>query len=410
MRFIGLDVHRTFAEVAVVANGQVHSAGRVAATATGLEAFAKTLTRADHVVLEATGNTYAIARVLVPHVGRVVISNPLRTRAIAAAKIKTDKVDARVLAQLLAADFLPEVWLPDETTHVLRRHVARRAQLLRQRTRLKNQTHAVLHRNLIPPCPATDLFGQRGRAWLRGQELPVDEGTAVAAYLRALDFAGEELAHLDAALARAVGERPEIRRLLTVPGIDMGVAAGLLAAVGDIHRFATAQKLVGYIGLDPRVRQSGLQPARHGPITKQGRAHARGLLVEAAWAASRTPGPLRAFFRRICTRRGPQVAAVATARKLVILVWHMLTKEQDYLWARPSLTAHKLRRLELRVGAPARRGRRRGPAYAYNLPELRERERALTVQGERAYQRLVAHWQSRGPKGTGAGATSGERR
>ncbi len=382
MRFIGLDVHRTFAEVAVVTNGQVHSAGRIPTTTTGLEAFAKTLTREDHVVLEATGNTYAIARALAPHVGRVVISNPLRTRAIAAAKIKTDKVDARVLAQLLAADFLPEVWMPDETTYALRRHVARRAQLLRQRTRLKNQIHAVLHRNLIPPCPATDLFGQRGRAWLRGQELPVDEGTAVAAYLRAL----------------------------TVPGIDMAVAAGLLAAVGDIRRFATAPKLVGYVGLDPRVRQSGLQPARHGPITKQGRAHARGLLVEAAWAASRTPGPLRAFFRRICTRRGPQVAAVATARKLVVLVWHMLTKEQDYLWARPSLTAHKLRRLELRAGAPARRGRRRGPAYAYNLHELRERERALTVQGERAYQRLVAHWQPGGPKGTGAGATTGERR
>jgi transposase len=410
MRCIGLDVHRTFAEVAIVTNGQVHSAGRIVTTAPGLEALAKTLGRGDHVVLEATGNSYAIARILAPHVGRVVISNPLRTRAIAAAKIKTDKVDARVLAQLLAADFLPEVWMPDETTHVLRRQVARGAQLRRQRTRLKNQIHAVLHRNLIPPCPATDLFGQRGRAWLRCQTLPVDEATAVAAYLRALDVAGEELAHLDAALARAVAERPEIRRLLTVPGINIAVAAGLLAAVGDISRFASAQKLVGYVGLDPRVRQSGLQPARHGPITKQGRAHARGLLVEAAWAASRSPGPLRAFFRRICTKRGPQVAAVATARKLVILVWHMLTKEQDYLWARPSLTAHKLLRLELRAGAPACRGRRRGPAYAYNLPELRERERALTVQGERAYQRLVAHWQPRGPKATGAGATTGERR
>src|SRR5262245_30923597 len=290
MRFIGLDVHRTFAEVPVVTNGWRHSAGRIPTTATGLEAFAKTLTREDHVVLEATGNTYAIVRVLAPHVGRVVISNPLRTRAIAAAKIKTDKVDAGVLAQLLDADFLPEVWMPDEMTYALRRQVARRAQLLRQRTRLKNQIHAVLHRNLIPPCPATDLFGQRGRAWLRCQELPADEGTAVAAYLRALDFAGEELGHLDEALARAVGERAEIRRLLTVPGIDMAVAAGLLAAVGDIRRFATAQKLVGYVGLDPRVRQSGLQPARHGPITKQERAHARGLLVEAAWAAARTPG------------------------------------------------------------------------------------------------------------------------
>ena len=104
--------------------------------------------------------------------------------------------------------------------------------------------------------------------------------------------------------------------------------------------------------MDPRVRQSGVQPARHGRITKQGRAHARGMLVEAAWAAAKTAGPLRAFFPRERAKRGAQVAAVATARRLAVLAWHLATKAQDYAWARPSLTAQKLRALELQAGAP----------------------------------------------------------
>jgi transposase len=295
MRFIGLDVHRTFAEVAVLAEGQVHAAGRVATTALALEAFARTLRADDQVVLEATLNTQAIVRVLRPHVARVAIANPLRTRLIAEAKIKTDKIDAAVLAQLLAAGFLPEVWMPDETTAALRRRVARRTQLVRQRTRLKNQVHAILARNLIPPCPAADLFGHKGRAWLARQPLPSDEQSAVATYLRTLDLAGIDLRAVEENLAQAALPRADVRHLITIPGVDAIVALSLVAAIGDVGRFASPLKLIGYLGLDPRVRQSGLQPARSGPITKQGRAQARGMLVEAAWVAAKTPGPLRAF-------------------------------------------------------------------------------------------------------------------
>jgi transposase len=115
----------------------------------------------DEVALEATGNTWAIATLLASRAARVVVSNPAKTRAIAEAKVKTDKVDAATLAQLLAADYLPAVWLPDEATNALRRQVIRRTGLVRHRTRLKNQVHAILHRNLVPRCPASDLFGRR---------------------------------------------------------------------------------------------------------------------------------------------------------------------------------------------------------------------------------------------------------
>lgn len=118
---------------------------------------------------------------------------------------------------------------------------------------------------------------------------------------------------------------------------------------------------MSYVGLNPRVRQSGLGAAHHGRISKAGRSHTRAMQVEAAWTAAKAPGPLHAFFVRIRARRGHQVAAVAVARKLTVLVWHMLTKEQDYLWARPSLLAHKLRTMELQAGKPPQKGNKPAP-------------------------------------------------
>jgi len=403
-------VHREFAQVAIWQDGVVRQAGQVAATPEGLRLFADSLAPTDEVALEATCNTHAIAKLLQGRVGRVVISNPQKTRAIAEAKVKTDKVDAAVLAELLAADYLPGVWLSDEVTHALRRQVARRANIVRQRTRLKNQVQAILHRNLIPRCPATDLFGHKGRAWLAERQLPADERQAVSALLRQLDFHGQELKLIEAELARVALDSADVKRLMTIPGVDATVALSIVAAVGDFGRFRTPEQLVSYLGLNPRVRQSGGQPASHGRITKQGRAHARGMLVEAAWAASKTPGPLRAFFERIRARRGMQIAVVATARKLAVLCWHLIAKGEDYAFARPSLTAQKMRRLELRAGLPAKRGRK-GKAAGYSLKEVRERERALTEQAEQAYRQQVADWQAKAPGRArkGVAATNGAR-
>ena len=395
-RCFGLDVHREFAQVAIWQDGRVRQAGQVPATPEGLRTFADSLAPTDEVALEATCNTHAIAKLLEPRVARVVISNPQKTRAIAEAKVKTDKVDAAVLAELLAADYLPGVWLSDDATHALRRQVARRANIVRQRTRLKNQVQAILHRNLIPRCPAADLFGHKGRRWLAEQSLPADERQAVGALLRQLDFHGQELRLIDAELARVALSSADVKRLMTIPGVDAIVALSIVAAVGTFGRFSSPEKLVSYLGLNPRVKQSGGQPASHGRITKQGRAHARGMLVEAAWAASKTPGPLRAFYQRIRARRGMQVAVVATARKLAVLCWHLVTKGEDYAFARPSLTAQKMRRLELRAGMPAKRGQK-GKAAGYSLKEIRARERALTEQAEHAYRQVVADWQAERP-------------
>src|SRR5216117_2201716 len=231
-RCIGLDVHRDFAQVAIWQGGQVRQAGTFATTPEGVREFAAGLGPADEVALEATGNTWAIATLLASHAGRVVVSNPAKTRAIAEAKVKTDKVDAAILAGLLAADYLPAVWLPDEATFALRRQVTRLAHIVRQRTRLKNQVQSILHRNLVPRCPAADLFGRKGRAWLADQDLPRDEQQAVGALLRQLDFHAQELRIVDAELGRVGLEREEVRRLLTIPGVDATVALAIVAAVG----------------------------------------------------------------------------------------------------------------------------------------------------------------------------------
>ncbi len=407
-RKIGLDVHREFAQIAVWEDGVVRQAGQIATTPEALRVFADSLQPSDEVAIEATCNTHAIVKLIAPRVARVVISNPMKTRAIAEAKVKTDKVDAAILAQLLAANYLPAVWMPDEGTQALRRQVARRAHIVRQRTRLKNQVQAILQRNLVPKPAVSDLFGIKGRCWLANQPLPPDEELAVEALLRQLDFHGQELRIIDASLGRIGIESEEVKRLMTIPGVDATVALSIVAAVGDFHRFPRPEQLVSYLGLNPRVRQSGGQPASHGRITKHGRAHARGMLVEAAWVAVKTPGPLRAFYDRIRSRRGMQIAVVATARKLAVLCWHLVIKGQDYAFARASLTDKKLRALELRAGMPSQRGRK-GKSAAYNLKEVRRRERELAEQAENSYRQLVADWQAKVPKKVGAAAANGTR-
>ena len=198
MRIIGLDIHRAFAEAVAWEDGKLKRLGRVEMRRPLLAAFAATLTKADVVVIEATGNASAAAGVIGPHVKRVVIANPKQVRIIAHAKIKTDTIDAGVLAQLYASGFLPEVWIPNEATQALRRQVTRRHQIVRQRSRLKNIIQSILHSHLIPSCPHQDLCGPRGRSWLAAQIVPEDERLAIERHLREFDRLGEDLKVIEA--------------------------------------------------------------------------------------------------------------------------------------------------------------------------------------------------------------------
>lgn len=176
--------------------------------------------------------------------------------------------------------------------------------------------------------------------------------------------------------------------------------------IGDVRRFPAPRHLVGYLGLHPTVRQSGNAPARHGRVSKEGSAAARHVLVEAAWSAAKSPGPLRAFAQRTAARRGRHVATVAVARKLAVLAWHLLSRQENYAFARPGLVRRKLRRLELTAGAPpAPKGPKPGERVWGTAAQDRA-ERELAEHAEAAYRRLVKDWQASGPK-RGAGATPG---
>src|SRR5919106_552792 len=350
-RAIALDVHRDFCVVAICEDGQVRSGARVPSTPEGLNLFAESLMPSDRVALEVTGSCWEVARILEPHVERVVVVSPDDT-GITQARAKTDRLDARTLARLLWSGELESVWMPDERCRVLRRRLARREQLVRSRTRAKNEIHAVLQRRLQATPPCSDLFGVKGRQWLTGLELPLEERESVDAGVRHVEFLDAEIAAVERLIAQQALGWPEIRRLMTVPGVNLICAATFIAAVGNAGRFLTSRMLVAYLGLDPKVRQSGDAPARSGRISKRGSAAARWALVEAPRSVVLQPGPLHAFYDRTRARRGHGKAIVATARKLAILFWCMLTRGEDYAHQQPSLTRKKLRRLELTAGAP----------------------------------------------------------
>jgi transposase len=392
MQFIGIDVHRDFCEVCVLAGSGAEQRRRVATRPVELEAFARELDRDDVVALETSGPATAVARVLEPYAGRVVVIDP-RGLVRAGARAKTDRLDARTLARLLAAGVLTEIWTPDEATRALRRLVARRAAVVRARTRLKNEVHAVLARNLCPRPPVSDAFGKAGRRWLEALELPEEEQLTLRGCLRQIDALDVDVAELEAALAKRLAGSRELRRLLSVPGVNLVVAATFLAYVGDIRRFPSPAHLVGYLGLDPRVSQSGNETARGGRISKQGAAEVRHVLAEAAWRGARVPGPLRGFYERIRVRRGPQIAITATARKLAVLFWHLLTRGQDYAFAMPSTVQRKRRALELLAGAPTHHGRPAPEGPSRPAAALRAREREIALAAEHAYQRMLADWQ-----------------
>jgi transposase len=356
MPCVGLDVHKRVVEAAILGDdGTLLQRARFGCTRQELEQFARRHLSPEHrVALEATTNSWPIVEILAPHVAEVVVSNPLRTQAIASAKIKTDKVDARVLAELLRADYLPRVWQPDGATRQLRQQTSRRAALVADRTRLKNRLHAELHQRLIV-APVQDLFSGAGLAWLERVELDPLGRQAVETGLRLLAAVDQELAVLERELAVQGYADPRVKLLLTIPGVNVTVAQTLLAALGDPTRFRDGDHAASYLGLVPSTRQSA-ERRYHGPITRAGNGHARWVLVQAAQHFGTQAGPLGVCFRRLARRKNRNVAVVAVARKLVVIAWHMLSRGEPYRYAEPTATRAKLAGLRIRATGQRRTG------------------------------------------------------
>ncbi|MDQ7005866.1 MAG: IS110 family transposase [Acidobacteriota bacterium] len=356
MFFVGLDVHKKVVEAAIIdQDGKLVQRDRFPCTRSELLNFAKRfLSPEAELALEATTNTWAVVDILQPFVSQVVVSNPLRTKAIAEAKIKTDKVDALVLAQLLRVDYLPKVWIPDSQTRIIRQMTSHRASLVGDRTRIKNRIHAVLHQRLIP-LPVSSLFSVSGMAWLRKLDLDPHGRDQVDSELALLDAVQEQIQKLDKQLALLAYRDEEVKLLMTLFGVDTAVAQSLRSTLGDIDRFESGDHAASCLGLTPSVKQSA-GSCYYGPITKRGKAHARWMVIQAAQHFDRQPGPLGVFFRKIAKKKNRNVAVVATARKLVVIAWHMLKNHEPYRYSQPRSTGDKLARLRIAATGKRRKG------------------------------------------------------
>jgi transposase len=357
-RFVGLDIHRTYATVAAVdRNQQVVLTARRVDYEHFDEWIRKNLRPTDAVTFESTGNAWYFYDLLTPLVASATVANPIQVALIAKARVKTDPRDALTLARLLAARMLPSVWVPPTEVRELRALVAHRQRLVKQRTQVRNRLRAVLIRhNLV--APAADIFGASQRAWWDGLDLPASEKLRVRHDLTILDGLEPLIKQVEAELARQSNLQPwdeQAAFLLQLPGIGVPSAMQLLAAIGDIHRFPTPHQLVGYAGLGAAVHSSG-QEHHGGRITKQGRRDIRGTMVDVAWVAVAHHSYWKSVFERLADRVGRHKAIVAIARKLLVVVWHVLARQVADRQAVPEQVAGKFLEWSWKVGRANRRG------------------------------------------------------
>lgn len=347
IHYIGLDCHRKMAQACHMdPAGKIIQRGTAPATQDGLVAYASQhLHKEDVVALEASFYARRIAQLLTPFVSRVVVSNPMQTKLIAKSKKKTDKVDAKTLADLLRLNYLPEVWVPDPLTQIRRDLCVRRCTLVKERTRVKNRIHSVLAAALIP-ISVSDLFGMQGLEWLNSLKLTEYQREAIDSELRLLETLNAEIVLQERSMAKDAWADARVKLLVTLPGVSSVVAESLLAAIGNIERFPTPEQLASYFGLVPCVHQSGDKCYR-GPITRCGNRTARAMLVQAAQNVAEHPGPLGNSFRRLLKRKNRNVAVCACARKLVVIAWYMLKNNEPYRYAQPQVAAAKLSKLRM---------------------------------------------------------------
>jgi transposase len=339
---VALDIHK---EYVLVGGQNAKQEWVLAPRRIGIEKFRewaeKNLWDTDEVVLESTTNVWDIYDIVSPLVKRARVAHARAVRQIAEARVKTDKEDVKRLIRLLIADIVPEVWVPPVEVRELRRMISYRNRLVKMGTMIRNRLQSLLHRhNLILPSGALSDQG-----WWDAQKMSVLEKMQIRQELTLLEEMEKCKAEVDAELGRqSLGERwsPQAVRLLQLPGFGVVITMTVLSAIGDVSRFESAKKLVGYAGLGAGVHDSGKEHIEK-RITKSGRKELRWALVEAAWRAVRSSPYWKEQYEKYLRRmRKPNQAIVVIARKLLVAVWHVLTKEETDLHASEEDLAYKM--------------------------------------------------------------------
>ncbi|MBI3168641.1 MAG: IS110 family transposase [Chloroflexi bacterium] len=338
-RFIGLDIHRKYFVAAGVDSKQNPVLGPHEAPMRQIEKWAKkNLTPADAVVVEMTTNTYAVYDALKPLVHSVTVVHPPHVALIVRAQVKTDKKAAFTLAQLHAAGLLPAVWIPPIEVREMRALVAHRRKMVKLSSIAKCRLHALLHRHDIEEPEGFELFTEDMQAWWKSMKVSPLEKQCMLSDMATLEFAREQVKQIEAALNIEIAKDARAPLLVQITGIGLLTAVTILSAIGDIRRFPTAKQLVGYTGLGARVHASGMTYST-GRITKSGRKDLRWAMVQAARQAVAHHPHFKVEYERLSKRIGTKKAIVAVARKLLVVVWQVLTKETADKFANPTQVA-----------------------------------------------------------------------
>jgi len=324
-RYIGLDVHKYY----LIAIGvdqdlnKVYGPQRVELSQLG-KWIENTITKEDAVVFEMTANTWQIHDELLTHAGSVTVVHPPHVALIVRAQVMNDKIAAMALARLHAKGLLVGIWVPPREIRDLRTLTAQRHKMTRLKTQAKCRLQATLHRYHILPPEDVKLFSKDNESWWKGLPVSALEKVRVESDLATLSFAERQIQSIEKRMAEWGSKEADVTRMMQVTGIGLVTAITLKAAIGHIQRFPSASQLVGYSGLGAKVHDSGMT-TRTGGITKAGRKDIRAVLVEAAQVAVLHDPHWKAELKRLEPRIGRSKAIVAIARKMLVVVWHLLT-------------------------------------------------------------------------------------
>jgi len=332
MNYVGIDYHKKYSHVtAIDEEGRVIRSKRLDNRPESFQEFFGRLQGPSETVLEAS-RTWGVMYDLLEEiegVESVELAHPQKVRAIAEAKIKTDKIDSHILAQLLRADLIPAAYIPGKQTRSYKEMIRQRVFLVRMRTRLKNRIHVLLDRLHVPLPSVTDIFGKRGTDYLRKLNLPGVDGEILRENLQLLEVFNTLIKEAEREIALLLGDNPLVKLLRTVPGLGPILAAVVALEIDRIERFASPSKLASYTGLVPSTYASGGK-LFHGRLLPMSNKWLKWALVEAAWISIRTSPYCRAYFESHKRHKGPHTAAIALARRLSEIVWHVLKENRVY--------------------------------------------------------------------------------
>lgn len=324
MLYVGVDAHKATSQLTVMDTaGRILERAKISSTP---DAFRQALAGYEEpltAVLEASYCWGPIYDWLDELTEEVVLAHPSKVRAIAEARIKTDKIDSAILAHLLRADLVPRAHAPSKETRALKRVLRQRLFLVQLTTMLKNRIRALLAQHNVKTPAVSDLFGREGTQWLETVELPGSDGALLREDHELLTFLRSKVKATEKLIAELARQDEAIPWLRSLPGVGAFLSVLIRWEVDDIERFPSAKHFASYTGLVPSTYASGARVV-HGRLTKQGNKWLRWALIEAVTPAVRSSPALACFYQKIKARRGAKDARTATARKLAELVWTVL--------------------------------------------------------------------------------------